>query len=678
MAQPPKPKNEQERLKALRGYNILDTLPEPEIDDLTKLAANICDTPIALVTLLEENRQWMKSKIGLDTNETTRDEAFCSYAILEPDKVLEVENTLEDSRFKDNPLVTSDETRFRFYAGAPIVDNNGYPLGTVCVLDTKPRKLSEHQLETLQILSRQVMRQFELRVLINEQKKSNILLKKLSEDRNRFLSNMSHEIRTPLNAMVSTINLLEAENLTEEQNEYTSILKFSSENLMALVNDILDIDKVESGKIKLEKAPVKLRELLSSVQSAHSLRSEEKGVKLIVDIDENIPQMILGDSVRLAQVLNNLISNAVKFTESGYVKVTIDHLETRKEKAVIRFRVEDTGIGIDPAQVNTLFRRFNQADKSITRRFGGTGLGLAITKALVELMGSKINVYSKPGEGAEFSFKIKFPVCTETIKSSGKESKSFDFGKLIGHVLIVDDNMLNRVLTGKFLSKWNLRISNATNGQEALDRVKAEKFDLILMDLQMPIMDGYTAVRHIRNMEDSYCQKVPILAITASVLLEVRNKIEEYGMQGFIPKPFIPRQLWEAIRKYLDLDEQEEAAQVAPVDHLSEVRKQELFNLINDYTGGDEEFMQELIQSFIENFEEIKKDALHAVQVADTALFDDVIHKMKPSCQILKYEESYARLIGLVEQLDQAHIVENTKTVTQLLDQMIGELETLG
>jgi len=355
-----------------------------------------------------------------------------------------VPNALEDDRFHDNPFVTGELGDIRFYAGAPLNDGKGHALGTICVLDTEPRHMTKEQIESLEMLSRQVMSIFELRIKIKEQARANRLLKKISDERDRFLSNMSHEIRTPLNAIVSSVNLMKDEYDQGSIEEYIDILKFSSENLMALVNDILDINKIESSKIKLEKAPVKIKELLRSIQSTYCNRAEEKGIGLHFFIDEKVPDEVIGDSVRIAQVLNNLISNAVKFTGEGEVKVELELKKIVENKAYLRFRVSDTGDGINAETQKSLFHRFSQGDESITRKYGGSGLGLYITQGLLKLMNSEINLVSEEGKGSVFSFDLKMKVAAQ--KSSAKLKTEIDFGKLTGNVLLVDDNQLNLVL----------------------------------------------------------------------------------------------------------------------------------------------------------------------------------------------------------------------------------------
>jgi signal transduction histidine kinase/DNA-binding NarL/FixJ family response regulator len=667
-----KPSNETDRLKSLDRYNLMDTLPESELDDLTKLAAQICGTPIALISLLDEDRQWFKSKIGLSVSETSRDVAFCSHAILEPDNVLEVPNALEDDRFHDNPLVTDEDSHFRFYAGAPLKDPAGLPLGTLCVLDTKPRKMSGDQLESLKALSRQVISQFELRLQVRKQKEVNDLIKKAIIERERFLSNMSHEIRTPLNAIVSTVNLLKDESERGQIQEYIDILQFSSDNLMALVNDILDINKIESSKIKLEKAPVRIKELVRSLHASHSVRAEQKNIALHLYLDEKVPEVVMADSVRIAQVLNNLMSNAVKFTQEGEVKLEIEFKGIEKEKARIRFQISDTGEGMSEEQQKSLFQRFKQGDQSITRKHGGSGLGLFITKGLLKLMNAKITVRSEPGVGTAFTFDLLLPVYKE-LKSNSVKTE-FDFGKLKGSVLLVDDNLLNQILATKFLEKWGLEVVAASNGAEAIEKARRDQYDLVLMDLQMPVMDGYTATQKIREIENGRYEKTPILAITASVLMEVKDKIHQHSMQDFISKPFTPKGLWDHVSKYLPAQEGEPVEHKVETVTLSDQKKDQLQQAVEEYTGGEPEFAIELVNSFILNFEDIRKEAIVAIEQQDLALYDEVVHKIKPSSIMLKYEEEYAELITIKSALELPDQTKNLEKLTGICDKILSEL----
>ena len=373
-----------------------------------------------------------------------------------------------------------------------------------------------------------------------------------SKVKSEFLSTMSHEIRTPMNAVIGMTHLLLEENPKEDQIENLSILKFSAENLMTLINDILDFSKIEAGKVKVEHIDFSLKTLVNSVREACALQAAEKDIALIFSWDDQLPEIVKGDPTRLTQILNNLVSNAVKFTTSGSVSVSVSLIGTTEESQLseIQFAVKDTGIGISSDRHDTIFDEFSQASSSTTRKFGGTGLGLAITKRLVELMGSEIKLVSELHQGAEFSFKLSFEKSESDQYLTGTETKESlgSFNSL--KVLLADDNKINIRLAKKFLDKWGVETVAVYNGLEAVEEVKKNRYDLVLMDLQMPEMDGAQATRVIRGMSDKSKSGIPVIAVTASSLVEEREKIESSGMDDFISKPFSPANLHEKIAKY--------------------------------------------------------------------------------------------------------------------------------
>lgn len=683
---PPVPQNELKRLKALQNYQLLDTLPEQSFDDLTKIASFICKTPVALISLVDKDRQWFKSKMGIVDSETSRDVAFCSYAINHPDQVMEIPNTLEDDRFRSNPFVVDDSSHFRYYAGAPLVNEEGYALGTICVLDTVPRKLSEEQLDALQALSRQVVNQMEHSLKIRQLKSSNQEIRKLSAEKGRFLGNMSHEIRTPLNAIIGSVHLLMDEPHNAAQQEYLNIMKFSSETLMALVNDILDMNKLEANKIKIEQYPLLLKELVQCVQAAHSVRAESKGIQLLAEIDPALPAIITGDAVRLAQILNNLVGNAVKFTDQGKVVIGLSLKEKTATSAKINFRVTDTGIGISKEAVGEIFSSYMQADTSITRRFGGTGLGLFITKNLIKLMNSKIQVTSELGVGSTFHFELNVPYSVDTEVTGSNPyireiANTFQFEALSGNVLLVDDNSTNRIIVSRYLEKWGLKVITAANGQEAIDQIEQHRPDLVLMDLQMPLMDGYTAAVSVRKFDGNYFQQVPIIALTASALVDVRIQVDKCGMQDFIPKPFTPVELWSVLSKYLPKGEELAVAKNEAVSFQNETEGDVIMGLrvtMASLTEGDKDFQEILLDSFIQNFEELKEEASKALSESDRDNFDAVLHKIKPTCQMLGYHQDYAVMSDRLKQFESVDKKEVTQEILTISDRIIGDLKQVS
>ncbi len=376
---------------------------------------------------------------------------------------------------------------------------------------------------------------------------------KSSQAKAEFLSVMSHEIRTPMNAVVNITNFLLQDNPNDSQIENLNILKFSADNLLAIINDVLDFNKIESRKVVFEQIEFDMLRLIDSIQYSMESTAKLKGIQFEVVCKSKLDRFLIGDPSRLTQVLNNLISNAIKFTEKGYVKLLVEVLEETDSDISLHFVVEDTGIGIAEDKQVHIFEMFTQASTDTTRKFGGTGLGLAISQKLINMQGSTIQLKSSLGEGAVFSFELKFG--KGALVGVGKPSRRIIEAKdslLKGtHILVVEDNVINVMVVKKFLQRWGVKITRAADGLEALELLKKQSFELILMDIHMPNMDGYTAAKAIRKMKGNYYKKVPIVALTASALTDDRQKVFDSGMNDIVVKPFIPHELYETLKKYL-------------------------------------------------------------------------------------------------------------------------------
>ncbi len=369
----------------------------------------------------------------------------------------------------------------------------------------------------------------------------------------QFLANMSHEIRTPMNSVVGLTNLLMKSQIDEQQQKYLHVIKKSSENLLVIINDILDLSKIEAGKMEFEKIPFSVHEFLDTLYHTMVFKSDEKKLMLEKSIDPSVPEVIIGDPVRLNQILINLTGNAIKFTESGRVTIHVKELSRQDNTSILEFSITDSGIGIPESQLNKIFESFSQASSDTTRKFGGTGLGLTISKQLIELQNGSIYVQSQVGTGTTFSFKIPFLTGQPAdLQKSDHNPDNVQGESLKGmRILLVEDNSFNQMVAVDTLNDLipDLRIDVAENGQEALDRLKADDYDVVLMDIQMPVMDGFEASQRIRSDFPSPKNQIPVMAMTANVTSDEVEKCFKCGINSHISKPFDPQDLLNKLAK---------------------------------------------------------------------------------------------------------------------------------
>lgn len=500
----------------------------------------------------------------------------------------------------------------------------------------KPIRNSDGEVVSAQTSSRDIT---EKKAEKRQLEQAKVKAEEASLAKDNFLSMMSHEIRTPLNGIIGAAHLLINNAPSPNQLSHLHILRQSSDNLRAIVNDILDFSKIEEGKIELENAVLDLQDLLETIHAHYHLIASEKGVKVHLYFGKKVSQYYVGDSVRIAQVIHNLMSNAVKFTNTGFIKLSVSISKQHDAFDEVRFSIEDSGVGISPEQQKTIFGVFTQADKSTTRKFGGSGLGLAIMKRLLGIMDSEVKITSAIGKGAKFEFKLALERESENSKNVKKLNTPDAFVPLSGNVLIVEDNAFNMTIARDFLKHWGCTTYEAINGKKALEVLKAENIDLVLMDLQMPVMDGYETIKAIRRKKKKYYKEMPVVALTAAALGDIKEKIFQSGMNDFITKPFHPSEFYNKISKFLEKVD-EIIVNKDIIHHITE----KLSSTLQDKNAADK-----YLHIFIEI---ITEESIYLEKALESKSIDEIkvyAHKNK----------STLRMVGLDSLSDESEQLEN-------------------
>ncbi|HPF02880.1 MAG TPA: PAS domain S-box protein [Bacteroidales bacterium] len=423
-------------------------------------------------------------------------------------------------------------------------------IGVMCLQDYNDEdKFSMDDLFVLDFIANQIAVAIQRKIMLDNIIIARQKAEEAAQSKQIFMSTMSHEIRTPLNEVIGITNLLLQGNPREDQMDFLKTLRFSGNHLLTLVNDVLDYNKMESGKIVFEKLQFNLDDFLDEIMRSYSFRSKAKNLTFDIIKEGNLPSEVIGDQIRLSQILSNLLSNALKFTNEGGITVTIRVSSRDENESKLRFSVQDTGIGIAPERHSDIFESFTQASADTSRRFGGSGLGLAICKKLIELQGGTINVDSETGKGSTFTFELSFTVAEEASGRKPEEAEESFRGLEGKRILVAEDNRINFFVANKFLTGWGVNVAHAENGKLALEMLDKQEFDLILMDLHMPVMDGVEATRVIRNSEDPKISTIPIVALTAAIMSENHDKIEELNINDYVLKPFRPHDLFSRILK---------------------------------------------------------------------------------------------------------------------------------
>ena len=535
--------------------------------------------------------------------------------------------------------------------------------------------------------------------LIKQLDESHKRERQATELKDQFMANMSHEIRTPMNAIIGFTNLLQKGKLDNTQNQQVNAIQTSGENLLNIVNDILDFSKIEAGMMRLESVPFSLRGTLQDIEMMFKEKVRLRYLVLSVNIAPELPDIIEGDAVRLTQILVNLISNAIKFTDKGSISVSVSSPLSRIDKTFIEnsdklvrlcFEVKDTGIGIPKDKVEVIFDRFRQASSDITRRFGGSGLGLSIVKNLVELQGGTIEVSSVMDKGSTFTFNMPYKISDKQLQLDFKEKMPTKTANNTPNtegvkVLVVEDNKLNQDLMQQLLTGWELNFTIAENGRQAIEYLKKEPYNLILMDIQMPEMDGYSTTKKIR---DDLKIQTPIVALTAHALAGERERCLSAGMNDYLPKPIREDKLRALIAQFVTIEQlpfnenmRGDTPSVSTIKNGQNQDKILNLNYLQELSKGNTTFVKSMLSQFVEQMPQEIADLEKAITAKDFTLIKSLAHNMKTTVDFVGLDVALHPSLDLIENAavsqDFKSIQQSFENVKKLCEQAAGEIQVI-
>ena len=567
----------------------------------------------------------------------------------EPEKAREVyQDVFAKGSVTDSPLTLrhhSGTLTDVLFNGSVYKDGDGNVMGVVIVArDVTEQKRIATALQEASVFA-------ELATNIAEEAKLKAdTARKVAEDavkaKQQFLSNMSHEIRTPMNAIIGFTKVVLKTELTPKQKEYLNAIKTSGDALIVLINDILDLAKVDAGKMTFQQTPFKMASSIAAMLHLFELKIQEKNLKLVKEYDEKIPEVLVGDPVRLHQIILNLVSNAVKFTKKGTITVAVKLVEENDSDVLIEFVVTDTGIGIDDDRMDTIFENFQQATSETSRLFGGTGLGLAIVKQLVEAQGGSIQVKSKIEQGSDFFFSLKFKKTAEPA-SIEPAVVAFDTPLENVKVLVVEDIALNQLLMRTLLDDFGFECDIAANGKIAIEKLKHKVYDIILMDLQMPEMNGFEATEYIRS---KLKLTIPIIALTADVTTADLAKCKSVGMDDYLSKPVDERLLQSKILVFLARVRARKKKQSNGEGQSNQKEKYVDLTYLVKRTKSDAGLMHEMISLYLGQTTLLIKEMRASAKREDWQTLQAVAHKMIPSFAIVGISKKYEDLARTIQE----------------------------
>lgn len=637
----------QKRAEELGIANYARSLIEASLDPLFTIntEGKIMDMNNASINITGKSRAEL---IGSD---------FFDY-FTEPEKAREgYQQVFAKGFVADYPLTIRDHKLTDvLFNGSVYKSETGVVLGVVVVA----RDITEQKRIEKELIEARVFAELATAIAEDAQAKAEVT-RKIAEDavkaKQQFLSNMSHEIRTPMNAIIGFTKVVLKTDLSVKQKEYLTAIKTSGDALIVLINDILDLAKVDAGKMVFEQIPFRIESSISSMLHLFEAKIQEKNLGLITEYDNNIPEMLVGDSVRLHQIILNLLSNAVKFTTKGNITIKVKLVTQNDEKVVIEFSIADTGIGISTNKLETIFENFQQASSNTSRLFGGTGLGLAIVKQLVESQGGCIKVKSTIMEGSTFSFTLPF---AKTKVKTTIEDESLQLDTEIENikVLVVEDIALNQLLMKTLLDEFGFERDIAANGKIAIEKMQEKQYDIILMDLQMPEMNGFEATDYIRNTMHS---NIPIIALTADVTTVDVAKCKAVGMNDYIAKPVDERVLYNKIIKQFKKSIATKPINKVPEEdnQVNEIKYTDLNYLIKK-TKSNPELMMEMISLYLEQTPPLILTMKQSLHEKDWTSLYAAVHKMIPSFSIMGISQDYEILAKKIQEYASTQEIEDS------------------